>query len=165
MTIPSVLRCVLAIACGGAAVTAAVGCGEVTSATGNARYTASLAGSRVKPTATRSAATGSATLERHGASLTFEIRARDFTTPITVVHLHIGLVSSETGAVVAGLPLLAQDGVIAAGRLDLSGIVTYNTFSITGDSLRALLESGTTYLDIHTAAFPGGEVRGQVVRQ
>ncbi len=36
-------------------------------------------------------------------------------------------------------------------------------FQITGD-VTAKLESGNTYLNVHTAANPGGEVRGQVLR-
>jgi hypothetical protein len=34
--------------------------------------------------------------------------------------------------------------------------------AITIDSLRALMHSGNVYVDVHTAGFAGGEIRGQV---
>ena len=39
------------------------------------------------------------------------------------------------------------------------------TATMSGDSLRKLLMAGLTYVNIHTTAFPGGEIRGQVLRQ
>jgi hypothetical protein len=50
------------------------------------------------------------------------------------------------------------------------GQVTLNastqiTATVNGDSLRKLLFAGLTYANIHTTAIPGGEIRGQILRQ
>ena len=33
------------------------------------------------------------------------------------------------------------------------------------DSLVVLMRNGMAYLNVHTTAFPGGEIRGQIVEQ
>jgi hypothetical protein len=39
------------------------------------------------------------------------------------------------------------------------------TAAMNGDSLRKILFAGLTYANIHTTANPGGEIRGQIIRQ
>jgi hypothetical protein len=52
----------------------------------------------------------------------------------------------------------------------VSGTVTLNsalqlTSTVNGDSLRKLIIAGLTYVNIHTTANPGGEIRAQLVRK
>ena len=42
---------------------------------------------------------------------------------------------------------------------------TQITAAINGDSLKKLLLDGMTYVNIHTTAIPGGEIRGQITKQ
>lgn len=39
------------------------------------------------------------------------------------------------------------------------------TATMNGDSLKKLLLAGLTYANIHTTAIPGGEIRGQILKQ
>lgn len=50
------------------------------------------------------------------------------------------------------------------GALTLNA-ATAITATINGDSLKKLLFAGLTYVNIHTTAIPGGEIRGQITKQ
>ena len=100
----------------------------------------------------------------HGSTLTYRVDAAGIAAPITAGHLYLGS-PKVNGAVLLGLDIVAQTGRIAEGTVDISGFITFNTSSIRADSLRALLSGGLTYVNIHTQAYPGGEIRGQLVRQ
>lgn len=60
-------------------------------------------------------------------------------------------------------------GLNAASSGATTGAVTLNTSflstaTVNGDSLRKLIISGLTYVNIHTVSNGGGEIRGQLVR-
>ena len=50
-------------------------------------------------------------------------------------------------------------GTLAQGYIDLTKDVSKG---VSGDSLKTLLANGDAYVNVHTAAHPGGEIRGQV---
>jgi len=122
---------------------------------------ATLRGASEVP-ANATAASGTAQLTISGQTLTYDVTAAGFSTPLVVAHLQIGA-SGTVGPVIVPFDILAQSGTIAHGTVDLSKPVSYNTLTISGDSLRSLLGLGLTYVNLHTAAYPGGEIRGQVV--
>ncbi len=68
--------------------------------------------------------------------------------PVTAAHIHTGS-ETETGPVIADL----QDGILLSGTIDDPNIVQQILFSsfFTG-----------AYVNIHTAANPDGEIRGQI---
>ena len=109
-------------------------------------------------------ATGTATFARVGTAVTYHVTASGFTTPLTVGHIHIGP-TGVIGPVIVPFTIVAQAGVVAEGTIDLSRPVTQGNITISGASLRALLDNGGAYVNLHTAAWPGGEVRGQIVRE
>ncbi len=129
----------------------------------NATYVATLVGTREVP-AVQTAAGGTATLTRTGAIVEYSVSASGFATPLTVGHIHIGR-AGVIGSVIATFTILAQSGTVATGSIDLSGQVTQGNITISGDSLGTLFDNGNAYVNLHTAAFPGGEIRGQIVRQ
>ncbi len=124
-------------------------------------FAATLSGGAEVP-ANTSTASGTAMLTLTGNTLTYEVAASGFATPLVVAHIVIGGVGA-VGPVIVPFDVIAQQGVVARGTVDLSGPVSYNTLSIPGDSLATLLRNGLTYVNLHTAAWPGGEIRGQIV--
>jgi hypothetical protein len=132
-------------------------------AAGSATYVAMLSGAREVP-AVQTAATGTATFNRTGTSVTYTVSASGFTTPLTVGHVNIGT-GGVIGSVIVPFTILAQSGTVATGSIDLSRPITQGNITISGDSLRTLFDNGTAYVNLHTAAFPGGEIRGQIVKQ
>ena len=139
-------------------------CGaEGTSPTQRATYSAVLSGAREVPPLSTTAS-GSASFELTGTTVTYSVSAAGFTTALTVGHVHFGG-SGIVGPVIVPFTIVAQAGVVATGSIDLSAPITFNNITISGDSLRTLFESGRAYVNLHTAAFPGGELRGQIVRQ
>ncbi len=144
----------LAIACGG----------DASTANRDATYTAVLLGSNERPGSTRSTATGAATMSVAGGTATFTVTATGFATALTAGHLHIGG-AGDIGPVVVPFPMKAQSGEVASGTIDLTVPITFNTLTISADSLRALFTAGTAYVNLHTAAWPDGEIRGQLLRE
>ncbi len=67
----------------------------------------------------------------------------------------------------AGPPVLTftvkpvADGMVADDSVDLMKEVSKG---VSGDSLRTLMANGNAYVNVHTAKYPGGEIRGQVVK-
>ncbi|MEO8336256.1 MAG: CHRD domain-containing protein [bacterium] len=142
----------------------AAACGSDTGiAAGNDTYVATLSGAREVP-AVQSSASGTATFNRVGASVTYTVSATGFATPLTVGHVHIGA-GGVIGSVIVPFTILAQSGTVASGSIDLSKPITQGNITISGDSLRTLFDNGTAYVNLHTAAFPGGEIRGQIVKR
>ncbi len=147
-----------------AALVGLLACGaDGSTSTQDARYAATLSGASERPVQTRSPATGSALVTVSGRVATFVVTASGFTTPLTAGHIHIGA-GNVIGPVVVPFAISAQSGTVATGTIDLGAPVTFNTLTISGDSLRTLFETGRAYVNLHTAAWPDGEIRGQIVR-
>lgn len=137
--------------------------GEGTAAVQNATYVAALTGTREVPPVVTTA-TGKATFTLAGKSVAYTITAAGFSSTLTVGHVQIGD-TGVVGVVIVPFTIIAQSGTVASGSIDLSAPLTFNNVTISGDSLRTLFETGQAYVNLHTAAFPGGEIRGQIVRQ
>jgi hypothetical protein len=129
----------------------------------NATYVATLVGAREIP-AVQTTASGTATLTRVGDVVEYTVSASGFGTPLTVGHIHIGA-AGVIGSVIVPFTIVAQSGTVATGSIDLSAPITQGNITIPGDSLRTLFETGNAYVNLHTAAFPGGEIRGQIVKR
>ena len=111
-------------------------------------FTAALTGRQVVPPAYATTAAGMATLtlSPDRTLLSYTI-THNILLPVTT-QLHLGL-AGEAGTMQLAL---ANRGVMIIG-----------TSGVTADQVRAITE-GRTYLQITSAAFPDGELRGQVVR-
>lgn len=119
-----------------------------------------------------SGASGRATVHVSGNVAIYSVTATGLADAVTAVFLLIGGPETVVGQVIARLQLVgpsssgtATSETIAAGSIDLGGAITFNNTTISGDSLRTLLERGATFVNVHTAAYPGGEIRGQLERQ
>ena len=139
-------------------------CGDDVSGPRDAVYVAGLTGASERPPR-NSGASGRATITVVGNVASYTVTATGLTGPPTVAHLLIGGRETVAGQVIVGLQLGAAAGTIAAGAIDLSGAITFNNTTISGDSLRTLLENSGVFVNVYTAAFPGGEIRGQLAPQ
>lgn len=147
-----------------AAVTGFIACNDTT-APASITYIATLNGSNEKPTSVTTPAVGTATYTLTGNTLTYTITVTGLTSNTTMSHIHVGS-SAVAGPVVVPYTVYAiQSGLVSTGSIDLSNPVASGANTITGDSLRVLLNNGNAYTNVHTSNFPGGEVRGQIIRQ
>ncbi len=102
-------------------------------------------------------------LNRDETKLHFRLNVHDIE-GVTQAHIHYGL-PNENGPVVAFLfgfadpPLGEVDGRLAKGILTADDIIgVFGDFTAFVEALR----NGDLYLNVHTAANPAGEIRGQI---
>ncbi len=97
------------------------------------------------------------------STLKYELRVAN-TSDIVGAHLHMAEAGSNGPVVVSllpeGLPGL-NNGLIAEGMISSSNLVGPLAGMSISDLLSGL-ESGGIYVNLHTSANPGGEIRGQV---
>lgn len=120
----------------------------------NSTFTATLMGSSETPP-NASTATGSATFVYNPTTymLTGTITFSGFTTATTVAHIHLGAVG------VAGNPVFTIE---ASGPF--TSPISYTSPALTAANATDLF-AGNYYVNIHTVAFPNGEIRGQLLLQ
>lgn len=131
------------------------------------RYTASLSGSAEVPPRTTTA-TGTATFVEEDGAIDYEVIVNGITA-VTASHIHLGAAGSNGGVIVPlfGGPVTgALTGRLAAGTITQSSIVGLSgAAAISMDSLRTLMRNGNAYVNVHSTTYPGGELRGQIVRR
>ena len=141
--------------------------GELRAPFGSEFFQAALNGANERPTPVATAATGTASVSfnRDDSRINVGVGTTGITPAnILMAHIHAG------GANDAGPPIFtlydrATQGALTNGRLFKSltaadftaggGITTY------AQALQAI-RNGNTYINVHTDAFTGGEVRGQI---
>ena len=102
--------------------------------------------------ANTSAGTGSADLDYDAASkkLSWKVTYSGLSGPATAAHFHGPAESGKNAGVAVAIPNAASSPVEGSATLT--------------DAQAADLEAGKYYVNIHTAANPGGEIRGQVTK-
>lgn len=123
------------------------------------KFTASLSGSQEVPPNT-STAKGWAWFEPMGDTVGYKVNATGIN-KVSMAHIH-NAKSGENGDPIAmlqittsGGPTLAQGNITAS---DLMGSLAGKSIS----DLVAKMQSGETYVNVHTDANPNGEIRGQI---
>jgi hypothetical protein len=143
-------------------------------------YTATLTGPNESP-ANASTGTGTATvtIDTTANTMLVSVNFSGLTGTTTASHIHAPTASPLTGtASVAtqtpyftGFPIGVTSGSYSH-LFDLLTASTYNSSYVTANGGTAIgaeaalvtaLNSGRAYLNIHTTAFPGGEIRGFLV--
>jgi hypothetical protein len=115
-------------------------------------YTATLSGaSEVPPVET--AATGSATVTLNGMEMTLVGTYEGLSGPAQAAHIHGPAAEGENAGVV--FPLTFTEGA-TAGSGTLAGSATLTEAQL------AELQAGLYYVNVHTEANGGGEIRGQL---
>ena len=111
--------------------------------------------------AQQTTASGTAQIVVFPTSIDFLLSATSIT-GITMAHIHSGAVG-VAGPVVVTLflpsaPTGAVNGVFALGTINAANLPS----GVTMESLKTLLLSGNSYINVHTSANQSGEIRGQI---
>lgn len=136
-------------------------CGDDGPAAPATSFTATLSGTNEVPPVTTTA-TGNATLSVSGVQITYTVNVTGLSNAL-VAHIHVAA-AGENGPVRLNLcgtgapepDCTSGTGVLATGT-------NGTALGITFDSLLSAMRTGGAYVNVHTSANPGGEIRGQVV--
>ena len=114
-------------------------------------YTARLSGrSEVPKTESKGTGKLDATFDTQTKALAYTVTFSDLTGPATAAHIHGPATRAQSAGVVAPL-----------GDKNPTSPIT-GSVTLTDDQVKDL-QSAKLYVNVHTAANPGGEVRGQIV--
>ena len=101
------------------------------------------------------------------ATIYYSVQVLDASSTITAAHIHLGP-AGQNGDVVANLcgagntPACTSQGAVATGTITASSLVGPLAGHPLGDLVIAM-SAGGAYTNVHTANFPDGEIRGQVL--
>ena len=127
------------------------------------KFTALLSGIQEVPPNT-STAKGSALFKPMGDTVWYKVNVTGIE-KVTMMHIHSGK-SGENGDPIAMLQIEkstgSTNGILAQGNITSSDLMG----SLAGKSISDLvgkMQSGETYVNVHTEANPNGEIRGQII--
>lgn len=124
--------------------------------------------------------TGTGTLrlrvDEQDQELTYQLRYANLLGSVTQAHIHFGGVAQSGGISAwlcgttanpgpAGTPVCAVSAGTVTGTIEAADVVGPVGQGIEPQAMNELLaaiEAETTYVNVHTSAFPGGEIRSQI---
>jgi hypothetical protein len=117
--------------------------------------------------------TGSFTATIDDTTISFELRYSGLGTPATVSHIHFGNRNTNGGVSVflcggggrAACPAGTGGEVVVTGTITPNDVVGPAAQGIAAgefDELIGAMFAGVTYANVHTTAFPNGEIRAQL---
>jgi len=142
------------------------------SAAADSHFRAHLSGAQeVPPVETLSRGQAIFRLSRDGNELHFKLIVANLH-DVRMAHIHLAQ-AGENGPVVAWLYPGGPPPVEIPGRF--SGVLAEGTITaadlvgplagMTLEDLADAMQAGDTYVNVHTTAYPGGEIRGQITVQ
>lgn len=131
--------------------------------------TANLSGAQeVPPVSTSASGLATLVINLSTNTWTLDIQFGTLTAPLSVAHIHRAPAGTN-GPVILGLDGIALSGGRPSWGLLTPGITSFNSggpqaapFAFPSAEVANLL-AGNTYINVHSQAFPGGELRGQLV--
>lgn len=132
-------------------------------------FTATLSGAQEVPAVT-TPALGTATLVLNTVTnqFTIDLQFSGLTAPVTVAHIHRAA-AGVNGPVIIGLDGMTLSGGRPSWNLISPGVTSFNSggplnapFAFPAAEVSNLI-AGNTYFNVHSSAFPGGEIRGQII--
>lgn len=130
-------------------------------------YTATLNGSNEAPTPVTTTATGHAIVTILGNTVTWKVDVDASIDSLIAGHIHRRAADSVAGNVRVDFGALG-DAVWDAGPTGpgITGTVTQGATTLVApaDSMLAIIRNGRSYVNLHTRAHTGGEIRGTLVR-
>jgi hypothetical protein len=145
-------------------------CESFTEVLGPTLYGADLTGAQVQPTPVGTNATGTFTGNFHPSDgeLDFTLAWDGLSGPAISAHIHGPANVNTVGELIVDFSALPSGSLdtlnfeptgSVQGKLDLRQPMTP---TVSGDSLKVLLDRGLAYVDVHTAVNVNGEIRGQL---
>jgi hypothetical protein len=145
------------------------------SAGGGSKFSATLTGYEETPTLSV-AGTGSfsAQISRDETSVSYTLSYSSLTGPALAAHIHLGMPAiaggviaflCDTDAGTAQIPDCPGAGGTVSGSIEAADVIGPAGQGITAgefEELVAAMRFGATYANVHTTAFPSGEIRGQI---
>ena len=119
-------------------------------------YKATLNGPNERPTAVTTTATATAIITVLGNSISWKVDITSAIDSVIAGHIHRGG-AADAGGVIQSLSPTAT-GIGFTGTVANGAVVP-------PDSVITLMRAGLAYVNIHTRAHTGGEIRGQLVKQ
>lgn len=112
-------------------------------------FKAELAPASEVPPAADSKGSGMATVmvDTETKKLTWEVTSKDLTGAATAAHIHGPAAVGEN----------------AGPMIDISASIEKGSADVT-DAQLTELQAGRTYINVHTEKYPGGEIRGQLMK-
>jgi hypothetical protein len=145
--------------------------GAIAGAGDNPNFVAVLSGDEeVPPVGTHAAGLAKYQLNKSGDQLSFKLIVANID-DVTQAHIHCGP-AGVNGPVIAFLygfgPTVTSNGILSEGSISNANVIVRPDSSACPggvsdfDDVLAKMESGDAYTNVHTTAFPGGEIRGQI---
>ena len=111
-------------------------------------------------------------INHNDTAIDFRLSYANMTGNPAVAHIHLGQRHTAGGVIIffcggGGKPACPPQPATITGTLDASGVVGPVAQGIAAgefDELIRAIRAGATYANVHTAAFPAGEIRGQIRR-
>ena len=128
-------------------------------------FTAILNAANERPNPNASTGAGAASFVVNGTTVTYTVTFAGLSGAPVAAHIHGPGSASQAVGVLVDFQATGQtlnNGVLT-GTFNASNIRAAGTAApISIDSLFTLMRNGNAYVNVHTAQFPGGEIRGQV---
>ena len=120
-----------------------------------------------------------ASLDTSTHQFTYTLQFSGLTANVNNAHIHgpfvLGGTANSAGVILnfnnaaAGLTIVGLNSATSGSSTGTVSLTATNTAigtsAIHGDSIEKLLLAGATYVNVHTTTNPGGEIRGQILKQ
>lgn len=116
-----------------------------------------------------------AKVDKAGTEIAYEFRYEGFENTVTQAHIHFAqkgvnggiavFLCSNLGNGPVGTPACPQVGATLTGTIVAASVGGPAAQGIQAGAFEKLLEAvreGVAYVNVHTTAYPGGEIRGQI---
>lgn len=125
------------------------------------KFKAELTGAAERPTPVVTEGEGKAEFESHGSRVIFELKWKDLKASAFASHIHCGSpeVAGPVGVTLFTGSMGTEGEIQGTFRNPDSGNAC--GWDDLADVLGAMA-TGNTYVNVHTSAHPGGEIRGQI---
>jgi CHRD domain len=132
----------------------------------SSEMTAKLTGGDEAPNTVNSGAFGTATIkvDQGSGDITYTIRVWNLPTGVIAAHFHVGAEKTPGPVIInIAVPTNVSNDFTMTGTVNVADFVARPDQGIRSenDALQAILGENT-YINVHSQANPGGEIRGQV---